>query len=51
MLAYIKGCLLPSLDLIRSDQTPTKGSDMASKKRETPMAIEAKYGCKPKTWL
>ena len=51
ILAYIKGCLLPNLDLNLSDQTPTNGSDIASKKSEIPMAIEARYGSNPKTWL
>ena len=45
----MKGCLLPSFDLNLSDQTPTRGSEMASKKRETPRAIDAKYGSRPRT--
>ena len=49
MLAYINGCLRPSLELNLSDQAPIKGSEIASNTKAIPRANEASTGLSPRT--
>ena len=46
-----KDVFFPHLDLNLSDQAPTKGSDIASKTKEIPKAVDARTALRPRTWL
>ena len=49
--AYMKGCLLPHLDLVLSEKYPTRGSVMASAIRTRFKAKPAIHAGNPKTEL